>query len=51
MSNGDEKIKIEILNQSILNSWQDVFPLKTNYQSNIKLNDNLRNVNIDEIKY
>jgi uncharacterized protein YdaU (DUF1376 family) len=36
MSNGDEKIKIEILNQSILNSWQDVFPLKTNYQSNIK---------------
>lgn len=30
LSNGNDNIAIDILNQSILNNWQDVFPLKTN---------------------
>jgi hypothetical protein len=31
LSNGNDNIAIDILNQSILNNWQDVFPLKTNH--------------------
>ncbi len=31
LSNGDDNLKIKILEQSIVNSWQDIFPLKVNY--------------------
>lgn len=48
----NEPLKIEILNQSIKNSWQGVFPLKTNQQNTILLQpQKLRDVNIDEIDY
>lgn len=33
LSNGDLDLKIKILEQSILNGWQDVFPLKTDYST------------------
>ena len=32
LSNGNEQLAIEIINQSILNSWQDLFPLRQNQQ-------------------
>lgn len=32
LSKGDEKLKIAILNQSIVNSWQDIYELKANQQ-------------------
>lgn len=34
LSGGDENIKIEILERSIMNSWQGVFPLSDEKQSN-----------------
>lgn len=33
LSGGDEAVEIEILNQSTINSWQGVFPLKVEQQS------------------
>jgi hypothetical protein len=44
LSNGNETLAIEIINQSILNSWQDLFPLReTNKKSNTT--ENLINSN------
>lgn len=34
LSKGDDKIGIEIINQSIINSWSDVYPLKINNNKN-----------------
>jgi len=42
LSNGNEEVKIEILNQSIKNSWQDVYQLKT--ASNLKPSTNGRSI-------
>lgn len=41
MSNNDEELAIKILNQSIVNSWQDIYPLKnvTNATTNTTRND------------
>lgn len=36
LSKGDLTVAIQIVNQSIENSWLGVFPLRTNYQSNVR---------------
>lgn len=42
LSNGDENLKIELLNQSIVNSWQDIYPLKQPSQQTNKLSDHFQ---------
>lgn len=45
LSNGDELLAIEIINQSILNSWQDLFPLRENKTPTKNTTENLMNSN------
>lgn len=42
LSNGDDDLKIKILEQSIVSSWQDIFPLKINYSNQHGNNQKLK---------
>lgn len=48
LSIGDEKVSIEILNQSIINSWADVYPIK---KENKLKNDSTRVISNPKTKF
>ena len=46
---GNEQIKIEILNQSIMNCWQGVFPLRNNNRYNEPIRKSAYERNLEEL--
>ena len=49
MCGGNELLKIKLLNQSIINCWQDIYDIKI--EKKVNTGGDINGVNIDNIKY
>jgi hypothetical protein len=50
ISNNDEKTAIEIINQSIIQNWQGLFPLKNGYADNSQNKTGTSEARINAVK-